>query len=435
MEFSGAYVTFTIAGTPRRVDLGTDRVVVGADASCTIVLHGPEVAPIHCELRRAPEGWRVVDLESRTGTRVNGDFVNTRALRSGDVVDVGGFFLVFEDASAAAAAVAAPEVGAEPVAPVVRTTVPRTALPRRAQRVAPRRAAAADHGGDRDDARAEAADERRSARERRSAASSTTTTMFVVGGVLAAGLVAWLALRVFFGETGNDHIRAQMVAAEQKLDWQRVVDLAAQAQADPSYDYEQILVIAERARRAIAGEAAGARIMQSIADWTSIRVWRQENWKADEEYVSRIDAFLTSYAGIESEGTKQARIERARVAGTSAVPGEVGEADHGWTVCLADAKVLEGDGRFGEAIAKVEAWWTANSQSAPTRIAGVESEKRRMIAAAEKWYAVQVALAHHYWGNGEMRKARNTLSRAADRIGLPGYAERAAEEAGKLGTK
>src|SRR5688500_584373 len=105
------------AGAAKSAELAGDLVVVGADPSCQIVLSDPKISPIHCEFRRGAGGWRIVDLESREGTSVNGEFVHQRALSEGDILqfgDVRGTVIGLSGAAGPGASV--PAVRAAPIA-------------------------------------------------------------------------------------------------------------------------------------------------------------------------------------------------------------------------------------------------------------------------------------------------------------------------------
>jgi sigma-54 dependent transcriptional regulator, acetoin dehydrogenase operon transcriptional activator AcoR len=62
----------------------------------------------HARLSREGDGWRVEDAGSKNGTRVNGERVERAALSDGDILEVGGSFLVLRRASAPPSAQAGP---------------------------------------------------------------------------------------------------------------------------------------------------------------------------------------------------------------------------------------------------------------------------------------------------------------------------------------
>ncbi|MBI4577318.1 MAG: FHA domain-containing protein [Planctomycetes bacterium] len=67
-----------------------DRFTVGRDARENfIVLPNLGVSRKHAEIERQGNSWRIVDLESANGIRVNGAAVTEAVLRDGDVVAIG----------------------------------------------------------------------------------------------------------------------------------------------------------------------------------------------------------------------------------------------------------------------------------------------------------------------------------------------------------
>ncbi|HVG93286.1 MAG TPA: FHA domain-containing protein, partial [Planctomycetota bacterium] len=86
----------------RTVVLGAETVTVGREAANAVALEGEgKASRRHCQV--APMtggGWEVVDLKSTNGTRVNGQPVERRRLRPGDVIEVGLSRIRFEDETA-----------------------------------------------------------------------------------------------------------------------------------------------------------------------------------------------------------------------------------------------------------------------------------------------------------------------------------------------
>ena len=56
----------------------------------------PNVSRRHAEVRPQGSGFRVVDLSSTNGTRVNGEKVAERQLADGDRIEIGNVVLRFE---------------------------------------------------------------------------------------------------------------------------------------------------------------------------------------------------------------------------------------------------------------------------------------------------------------------------------------------------
>ena len=69
---------------------------IGRDASNRIILREEKCSRRQCELSRDAEQWMVRDLNSRNGTRVNGDRISDRVpINDGDVIRIGQMELLF----------------------------------------------------------------------------------------------------------------------------------------------------------------------------------------------------------------------------------------------------------------------------------------------------------------------------------------------------
>src|SRR5437588_11948368 len=86
--------TGRVSGTRRA--LTGPLTLIGQAAGCDVRLNVDGVNPLHCALIHGPGGLMVRDLGSAAGTRVNGEAVATRALRSGDEIGVGPFVFRLE---------------------------------------------------------------------------------------------------------------------------------------------------------------------------------------------------------------------------------------------------------------------------------------------------------------------------------------------------
>ncbi|MEX0701032.1 MAG: FHA domain-containing protein [Planctomycetales bacterium] len=70
------------------IPLSKPRLLLGRRAGCDICLQFPNVSSQHCELEMVNGYWRLRDLGSRNGTRVNGQRCQTKWLMPGDVISV-----------------------------------------------------------------------------------------------------------------------------------------------------------------------------------------------------------------------------------------------------------------------------------------------------------------------------------------------------------
>ncbi len=80
----------------RRVPLEDVPVSIGRLDTCDVVLDDPTVSRNHAEVRREGDGFEVIDLGSRNGTRVNGYGITRQRLADGDDLLIGAVPLRFE---------------------------------------------------------------------------------------------------------------------------------------------------------------------------------------------------------------------------------------------------------------------------------------------------------------------------------------------------
>jgi serine phosphatase RsbU (regulator of sigma subunit) len=77
-------------GQKRCVDLSGDVVSIGRSADCDVQLESVRVSRCHAQLTRDSGGaWIIRDLDSRNGTRVNGQSITEHPLQAGDIVQIG----------------------------------------------------------------------------------------------------------------------------------------------------------------------------------------------------------------------------------------------------------------------------------------------------------------------------------------------------------
>lgn len=71
------------------VPLFKGKLLVGRRSHCDIQLEFPNVSSHHCELEFLNGFWRVQDLGSSNGIKVNGDRLDSKWLMPGDVLAIG----------------------------------------------------------------------------------------------------------------------------------------------------------------------------------------------------------------------------------------------------------------------------------------------------------------------------------------------------------
>jgi hypothetical protein len=78
--------------------LTTATLVIGRDASCDIVLDDANISRRHAQLAQDAIGtWKLTDLNSTNGTRLNGQTVTNALLRDGDEINIGVTVLEFRN--------------------------------------------------------------------------------------------------------------------------------------------------------------------------------------------------------------------------------------------------------------------------------------------------------------------------------------------------
>jgi len=95
-DADGGFLAELVLTDGRRVQIGSEPLVIGRLPECGVVLADSNVSRRHAELRRSGDTVVLTDLGSTNGTRVNGAPVRERVLVSGDEVSVGSTRLIFE---------------------------------------------------------------------------------------------------------------------------------------------------------------------------------------------------------------------------------------------------------------------------------------------------------------------------------------------------
>lgn len=90
-------------GQRTSLDLELDEYTIGRSEDNDIRLTERNISRRHCIVRKADEGWELLDEGSYNGTFVNGERVTEegRELNPGDIVNIGDYRIELEDASAA----------------------------------------------------------------------------------------------------------------------------------------------------------------------------------------------------------------------------------------------------------------------------------------------------------------------------------------------
>ena len=83
-------------GTTRKIPLGSRPKVLGRAEDVDVILEDESVSRHHCTVAALPNGIHVQDLDSTTGTLVNGRKVTNAVMQNGDKLQVGPFVFTAE---------------------------------------------------------------------------------------------------------------------------------------------------------------------------------------------------------------------------------------------------------------------------------------------------------------------------------------------------
>lgn len=112
-----AYLTVSAAEGTRQVPLSDKPLTIGRHSDNTLVLNDGRASRYHCVIARTPDGQYLIrDLDSRNGTRVNGQPIKAKVLSSGDQITIGGTQMQLKAEVAQAQPVAAAVDMPEPIA-------------------------------------------------------------------------------------------------------------------------------------------------------------------------------------------------------------------------------------------------------------------------------------------------------------------------------
>jgi adenylate cyclase len=100
-------IVYRLHGQWRSFTVEGDEITIGRDARNDLVIENRSVSRKHARLRRTGDGWRVTDVGSRYGTRINDLGHANAVLRSGDKIYLHKIELTFVDDEAGGASLTA----------------------------------------------------------------------------------------------------------------------------------------------------------------------------------------------------------------------------------------------------------------------------------------------------------------------------------------
>src|SRR5438045_6840900 len=89
MHMDQPFLTWTSEDGAQKVPVGSKPVTIGRHPDNLLVITDTQASRFHAVIGKSKEGYVVKDLDSRNGTRLNGQPVKAAKLNSGDVVAIG----------------------------------------------------------------------------------------------------------------------------------------------------------------------------------------------------------------------------------------------------------------------------------------------------------------------------------------------------------
>src|ERR1700722_16445238 len=86
---AGSYIEIQNEQGPQQVPLGQQPLTIGRHSTNVLVVNDGQASRFHCVIEKCSEGFRVRDLDSRNGTKLNGTMVKTALILDGDLITIG----------------------------------------------------------------------------------------------------------------------------------------------------------------------------------------------------------------------------------------------------------------------------------------------------------------------------------------------------------
>ncbi|MCA9290232.1 MAG: Flp pilus assembly complex ATPase component TadA [Phycisphaerales bacterium] len=123
------YLEVKTSSGKKRLKLGTSPISIGRQSDNTLVITDDRASRHHCVIEPWDDGFRIRDLGSRNGTKLNEERVKTESLDNGDVVRIGNIEIAFIDPEAATRVrpKSTPDYGMNDLAPLLEDPLHRQA--------------------------------------------------------------------------------------------------------------------------------------------------------------------------------------------------------------------------------------------------------------------------------------------------------------------
>jgi len=371
-----------------------------------VVVRDKEFSRRHFQVERIDGGFKLVDLESRNGSRVNGRTVNQHLLRPGDRIEIGKTTMVFEDPnfrepSAALAASFAPP----PAAPAAPAPAP-VAPPRPATSPIPKA------GAERRTGHTTAVERRRDQAFQRDE-KKTLQLVGWIGGSIVGLMVILIVVGSITRENPEAKAAQDAIARAQKLESSKPREAIALYESIGPGAGEKLHKQAKE--RAAALRAQVGSIADKQADPAEQRMFdpiydlQQNAPHKVDEIVRRCEEYKTTYP----QGVYIAKIEeylkRAREDRAAARRREVDDLSKD-----VDDSLKQAD--FRKSLMMVEKVYEKHKGDIELRQA-IEKIQARVVEAGRTYASEQIAAAEQKTKEGAREDARKILALLIDQLG------------------
>ncbi len=412
-----------------------DSLVIGTRQGCAVRLSDPEVDGDHCQITLLPGvGYKLIDLESRQGTKINGAFVNQHLLREGDVIQIGQVRISFTGAAPAAAAPAA----AIPAPPA--RAIPASPAP---ARPAARPARPAPAGARHQYAGYPSAPPReyRAPRRGRGDSSGPIIMMGAAVGLLLLIVVIIVIVNASSSLSPNEKIYLEM---QQLIDAHQYDGALTRAeQADPNGDQKflakiELQIQAVKSLKAQQGGITG--VYKSLHAYQQVESWIQKHRHDIAGTISQWEALIRDHPGTLYATKAKANIDHLlgggqNPEGITKYPGGRATIDRSFAIAQTTSRSFENEDRYQQAIDAFFDFWEEyklHATDISTWEKRIQDEVKKIESHAESRWETLDGVAKQYVNNGEYGAAIRLYRKVAERFGIEKFQYRAGEAMRKL---
>jgi hypothetical protein len=106
--------TLVVEANKQRIPLDHASITIGSGDKSMIQIQDPKLGPIHCQIVKTSAGFKIISIDQKVGTLINGVRVREQGLKGGDVIQVGDTRFIYHEDGVAARPQTARIAGAPP---------------------------------------------------------------------------------------------------------------------------------------------------------------------------------------------------------------------------------------------------------------------------------------------------------------------------------